>query len=307
MKSVVVTGSNGFIGINLIKRLLKENIHIYAFVSGKEKINDNLKDNDLITIVPCNLETFSIFDIDIPANIDVLYHLAWIGVSPDCRSNFDIQFRNIAMTLNCLYLAKFKKIHRFIMPGSTNEYLYSNKVINEKTNPTPRDDYGAIKVALRFIAKQFAVNNNIEFVYTVISGIYSEQRRDSNVISYTIDKLLKKELPLLTKLEQKWDYVHIDDAIEALYLIGDRGRDGKLYTIGHGDNWALINYIKIISRKIDSSLPLGIGAIPYSSSELPMSCVDLSDLREDTGFEPKINFEDGISRMIMNWTKFEDK
>ena len=77
-----------------------------------------------------------------------------------------------------------------------------------------------------------------------------------------------------------------------------------MYAIGHGDNWALSNYIKIISKKIDSSLPLGIGDVPYSSDELPMSCVDLTDIKNDTGFEPKVSFEDGVTRMIANWNNF---
>ena len=305
MKTAVVTGANGFIGVNLIKRLLMENIHIYAFVLENEELKQELSGCDGVSIIRCNLENPDISSIDIPDDVDVFYHFAWIGVRPEDRKNFYTQYKNIQMTLNCLYLAKNHKIHRFIMPGSTNEYLYSKAEINSKCIPSPRDDYGSTKVALRYLAKQYASDNGIEFIYAVISGIYSEQRRDSNVISYTIDKLLKKERPSLTKLEQKWDYVHIDDAVEALYLIGEKGKNGKLYAIGHGDNQPLSEYIKTISKKIDPSIPLGIGDVPYSGTELPMSCVDLTDLREDTGFETKISFEDGVSRMIDNWKQLE--
>lgn len=305
MKSAIVTGANGFIGINLIKRLLKENIHIYALVLENENLKQELLDCNEISVIRCNLENPDVSGIEIPDNIDVFYHFAWIGVRPEDRKNFYTQYKNIQMTMNCLYLAKLHKVHRFIMPGSTNEYLYSNAEINSKCIPSPCDDYGSTKVALRYLAKQYASDNGIEFIYTVISGIYSEQRRDNNVISYTIDKLLKKERPSLTKLEQKWDYVHIDDAVEALYLIGEKGKDGKLYAIGHGDNQPLSEYIKTISKKIDSTIPLGIGDVPYSSTELPMSCVDLTDLREDTGFETKISFEEGVSRMIANWKQLE--
>ncbi len=303
IKTAVITGANGFIGINLVRRLLKENIHIYAFVMEEEPLKEDLF-NPLVTVVRCNLEAIDYNSVDIPDNIDVMYHFAWNGVQPEDRKNFDVQFTNVNITLNCLKLVKYKKIKRIIMPGSTNEYLYSKSIINEHCIPTPRDDYGSVKVSLRFLAKQFAWDNGIEFIYAVISGIYSEQRRDSNIISYTIDKLLKKERPSVTKLEQLWDYVHIDDVVEAFFLIGQKGKSGKLYAIGHGDNWALSNYIKIISKKIDPSLPLGIGDVSYSSNDLPMSCVDLTDLKKDTGFEPKVSFEDGVTRMIANWNNF---
>lgn len=302
--AAVVTGANGFIGTNLIKRLLLDNVHVYALILDSEKPNDVLE-NSLVTVIHCNLEQGKMESIDIPDNIEVLYHFAWIGVKPDDRKKIDMQYRNIQLTWNCMKLARQKKIKRFVMPGSTNEYLYSGTVINEKCIPSPRDAYGSVKVSLRYLAKQYAADNGIDFIYAVISGVYSEQRRDNNVISYTVGKLLKKESPSLTKLEQRWDYVHIDDAVEALFLIGKKGRNGKVYVIGHGDNQPLSEYIKTISRIIDPEIPLGIGMIPYSGIEMPMSCVDISDLQNDTGYKPKVTFEDGILRMIANWNIME--
>ena len=57
--------------------------------------------------------------------------------------------------------------------------------------------------------------------------------------------MLNNESPLLTKLEQMWDYVHIDDVVDALCLIGKLGKAGAIYTVGHGDNRQLKNYIEI--------------------------------------------------------------
>lgn len=62
----------------------------------------------------------------------------------------------------------------------------------------------------------------------VITGIYAADRRDNNIIFYVIDKLLRKEKPLMTKLEQLWDYINIRDVVEALTLIGEKGQGGIL-------------------------------------------------------------------------------
>ncbi|MBR0099034.1 MAG: NAD(P)-dependent oxidoreductase [Treponema sp.] len=299
MTTALITGANGFIGRNLITRLLKEGIRIYAVVLPEESVSDCLLSEN-VTIVRENLEN-SQLDVSLfPEKIDVLYHFAWIGVNPESRKSFEVQKRNISLLLNTLNLAKNLKVAKFILPGSTNEYLYSGGLINSKSIPTPRDDYGSMKVATRYIAKQFCADNEIDFVYAVISGIYSEQRKDSNVITYTIEKLLKGEKPSLSKLEQKWDYVHIDDAVEALYLIGEKGKNGAFYAIGHGDNIPLSSYIRIIHKKINTAIPLGIGEVPYFYAELPSSCIDLTALQRDTGFIPKISFEEGISRVIEN-------
>ena len=297
MKTALVSGANGFIGRNLINRLLKGNICIYALILPEEVPSEILQ-NSLVSIVRCDLENDKVESIPVPEEIDVFYHLAWIGVNPESRKSFDTQNRNITLLVNALHLAKKEKIKRFILPGSTNEYLYSGGLINAQSIPTPRDEYGTMKVVSRYIARQFCADNGISFIYAVIASIYSEQRKDSNVITYTIEKLLHGEKPSLTRLEQKWDYVHIDDAVEALALIGDKGKNGAFYAIGHGDNWELANYIRLVHEKINPASPLGIGEVPYSFEELPSSCVDLTELKNDTGFVPKISFEEGISRVI---------
>lgn len=153
-------------------------------------------------------------------------------------------------------------------------------------------------MATQYLCKQFAKDNGVDFVYAVITGIYAEDRIDNNVISYVIRKLLKKEKPSLTRLEQLWDYIYIDDAVEALYLVAQKGKDGKTYAIGCGDNWPLKKYIEIIHKLIDSSLPLGIGEVPYVDGKLPSSCIDLSELQKDTGFIPRVKFEEGIVKII---------
>lgn len=230
--------------------------------------------------------------------IDTLYHFAWAGVKPELRNDLDVQMMNVNMTLDCIKLAIAIGIKKIVFPGSTNEYLYYGKPLNKDAIPSPNNAYGAAKIALRYLCNDFAMRNNIDFVYTIIAGIYAADRCDNNVIYYTIDKLLHREKPSLTRLEQLWDYVYVDDVMEALFLVGEKGKGGAVYAIGHGDNWELHNYIRIIHQKIDPSLPLGIGEVPYNSNVLPSSCIDLTDIKRDTGFEPKVNFEEGISQVI---------
>lgn len=297
MEKVLITGADGFIGHNLIDRLLAEKIEIYAIVYPEHNIYERAS-NEKLHVMCINLNEIMHHANEFPDNIDTMYHFAWIGVKPELRNELDVQMLNINITLDCMKLATAIGIKKVVFPGSTNEYLYYGKPLNKNAIPSPNNAYGAVKIALRYLCSDFATRNNIEFVYAIIAGIYAEDRRDNNVIFYTIDKLLHGEKPSLTKLEQLWDYVHIDDVTEALFLIGEKGKGGSVYGVGHGDNWALSNYIKIIHQKIDPSLPMGIGEVPYSSEVLPCSCIDLTEIERDTGFKPKVNFEDGITKVI---------
>lgn len=249
MKKVLVTGADGFIGHNLVKKLLSEGKEVYGIVYPGHNIYERCLNKNLhINCIDLNQATSHMRDFP-NGEIDTMYHFAWTGVKPELRNDLGVQVMNINMTLDCMKLATAIGIKKFVYPGSTSEYIYYGRPLNKDAIPTPNNAYGATKIALRYLCGDYARRNDIEFLYTIIAGIYAADRCDNNVIFYTIDKLLRGEKPALTKLEQLWDYVYIDDAMEALFLVGEKGNGGSVYGIGHGDNWALSNYIEIIHRK----------------------------------------------------------
>lgn len=290
MKKVLITGADGFIGTHLIKELLEEHIEIWAVVHPSSPNKERIKQNPNIHYVECGIPELENHLSKFPCDIDVCYHLAWQGVNALERNNLDLQLQNISLGIKCIEFAGKINIKRIIFPGSTNEYLYYGKPIDKQATPSAQDAYGTAKVALRYIAEYYTKKLGIEYIYVVLSGIYAADRRDNNVIYYTIDKLLNKEKPSLTKLEQLWDYVHVSDAVRALRLIGQKGNSGCFYAVGHGDNQPLYKYIYCIRDYIDPTLSLGIGDVPYLSTTLPCSCVNMEDVRKDTGYIPQISF-----------------
>ena len=298
MKKVIVTGATGFIGTYLVKRLASENVEVWAVIYPNDPKKSSINSLRNVHCVECSIEELLQHTDMFPKDADVFYHLAWQGVNAKDRDNMECQIANINMGLQCIKFAAEIDVKKFILPGSTSEYLYYGKPIDEKAIPSPQNAYGSVKVALRYLAQEYARQFGLSFIYTVITGIYAADRRDNNVIFYVIEKLLKKEKPSVTKLEQLWDYVNIRDVVEALVRIGRFGKANTFYTIGHGDNWPLYKYIDIIHNYIDPTAPIGIGEIPYKDDRLPSSCVDLTKIFEDTGFVPKVQFEDEIKKVI---------
>lgn len=303
---VVISGGDGFIGSHLAKYLSNKGYEVFALVIPNNPATDKIRGIKRINIIEGDLFDLSSFENIIPINPVAFFHFAWIGVSPEQRKDIGLQMKNINITINAIKLANSIHAKKFIFPGSTFEYSYSNSIINRNTNPSPQDAYGATKISAKYYSQILCREYGIEFVYSVISSIYSEERIDNNVITYTIKSLLKREKPSLTSLEQKWDYVHINDVVDALEFIIRKGKKDSFYVIGHGDNCPLSEYIFKIRDLIAPELSLGIGEIPYTGNVIPMSCVDISELKRDTGFEPKVPFDEGIVNVIEKIKEMED-
>ena len=298
MESVIVTGADGFIGSNLVKYLLSKELDVYAIVIKNSATKSRIDCLDKIHIIEANSEDYDKITNLLPKGALAFFHLAWAGVSPEGRNDLQLQINNIEIALKAVKLAAELKSQKFIIPGSTMEYTDCGGVINEDSLPNPQNAYGAAKLSAKYLCALACEKLNIQYIYTVISSIYSSDRRDNNVIYYTISKLLDNQKPSFTKLEQIWDYVHIDDVVNALYLISINNISKSFYTIGHGDNCPLSDYIYRIRNLINPNIPLGIGEIPYKNNKIPRSCVNIAPLTEDTGYIPRISFDEGIKDVI---------
>lgn len=298
MKEAIVTGADGFIGSHLCRGLSQQGWHITALVMPESPTIGRIESIPNLSVVPCDLCDLPELEKRLPSNPDIIYHLAWAGVAPETRNSMEIQQKNLEISLNMVELAARLHASGLVLPGSTMEYMYGEGPINGHNVPTPQNSYGAVKVAVRYMCEALARELEVPILYTIITSVYGADRLDNNVITYVINQLLSAKKPSLTRLEQKWDYIHVDDLIRAMVLLAQKGKAGKTYVIGHGDNVPLAEYILQIRDIIDHNLPLGIGEIPYASNHLPRSCVDISELQKDTSFIPEISFEKGIRQVI---------
>lgn len=302
MSCVVITGADGFIGSHLSKFIASKGIDVYAIIIPKSPTKSRIEGVDNVHIIEANSQEYKTLSDSIPLAPLAFFHLAWAGVSPDYRDNVFVQSGNINMSLAALKLAVVLKSKKFILPGSTMEYDSLDGCIDENSVVNPQNVYGTAKFTTNYFCSVECKKNNIQYISAVISSIYAADRVDNNVIYYVINSLLERTKPSLTKLEQLWDYVYIDDVVNGLYLLTKEKAKRHFYAIGKGDNRPLSEYIYKIRDLIDPNLPLGLGEIPYKNNKINNSCVDIEPLKRDTGFFPKIQFDNGI-RMVIEQVK----
>ena len=237
------------------------------------------------------------FDTD--DTYDTFFHLAWGATHGDGeRNKLQPQIDNIQYSLDAVSLAERFGCKVFIGAGSQAEYGRTNEILTETTATNPETPYGIAKLCAGQMTRILCREKGIRHIWPRILSSYGPRYLPNTVVNYTINELLKGQIPSLSGGEQIWDFIYSDDVARALYLLAEKGTDGEVYVIGSGHSEPLKNYLFRIRDIIDPKLKLGLGEKPYTPTTVMHLACDITKLKEDTGFKPMVDFEEGIKRTI---------
>jgi nucleoside-diphosphate-sugar epimerase len=301
VKRVVITGATGMIGIAFIKLCLQNSVSVIAIVRPNSLRIDRIPKSDLITIWECDLENLTGYNLpnDIMPFPDVFYHFGWTCNTTADHDLCDKQLQNVQYTLNAVRLARQLGCARFIGTGTQVEYGHACKPLNGTIPVDPVFAYGVAKYAAGKMSKIECEKLSLEHIWVRVLSVYGIYARDENLISSFIFNCKNNISMDLGPCTHIWDYLHVDDAARALFLIGEKkGINGKVYCLGSGIGKPLKDYIEIIKNIINPDYQPGYGKVPYNEKSYKYLCADISELTEDTGWRPEITFEEGIKRII---------
>ncbi len=300
MRKAIVTGAAGFIGGWLISELLDAQYDVTAVVRDSKKLIPEISSNSHVSIIEKDLK--DLLPADFPSSqYDVFFNLAWAGVSPELKNDYQLQFSNISLSMEMLKICHEIGCDLFIGTGTVAEYALTTDVMDLRSKQRPNDMYGAAKVSTHFFLDVEARAIGQGFIWAVIPSTFGERRLDNNIVTYTIKSLIKGEKPLYGDLNQMWDFLYVSEVVHALRLIAEKGNRGMVYGIGSGQYKPLKEYIYQIKEIMNSEVELGIGEIPSQNDRSFSSCVNIYDLIKDTGFRPRVSFEEGITRTVEFW------
>lgn len=302
MKTAVVTGATGMIASALIRRLVKENVRVYALCRPGDKKEDEFFKSELVTAIDADISDFKSVSSTIGEKCDVLYHFAWLGTFGGTRDDTYTQNDNIRYTLDAVKLASDLGCECFVSSGSQAEYGRTSEKLTAETPVNPETGYGIAKYTAGKLSRLYAEQLGIRHCWVRILSVFGQKGNPNSIIMSSLDKMLRGEYTSFTKGEQQWDFLHCDDAALAFYLIGEKGKNGAVYPLGSGKTRLLSEYITAMRDCVDPSLKIGIGDLPYNKGQVMYLCADISQLTADTGFVPELEFEEGIRRTV-EWLK----
>lgn len=296
----VVTGASSMIASALIRLLESQGHEVFALVRPDTEKLDNIIKSNSVHIIETDISDMLCAKGEIGCDCDVLFHFAWGGTGGAMRNNAEFQQKNVQYTLDAVELAKELNCKAFVGAGSQAEYGRATGKLTPDTPCNPENEYGRAKLQAGEKSRQLAKSYGIKHVWLRVLSVYGVGDNDFTITVSSLKKLLNGETAQFTPAEQLWDFLYCDDAANAFYFSALNGKNGAVYTLGSGEAKPLKDYIEIMQKYAGGEIKLG--ALPYNKNQVMHLCADISSLTADTGFVPKIGYEEGIRRTI-NWLK----
>lgn len=295
----MITGATGTIGIALVNLCIRENINVVVLANPDSNRLERIPKDEHVKVVPCALSALSDYEGE---SADVFFHFAWAGTFGEARNDFALQEKNVEYALDAVYLAQRLGCHTFIGAGSQAEYGRVSGILRADTKCNPENGYGIYKLKAETETGKLCDELGLVHIWPRVLSVYGPFDGERTMIMSTITKLLDGLRPALTKGEQMWDFLYCDDAARAFLEIARAGVSGRIYPLGSGTARKLREYIEILRDEINPEADLGFGEIPYSDKQVMHLQADISQLCEDTGFAPEVDYKTGIARTV-DWLR----
>lgn len=294
---IVITGATSMIGTALMEECVRHGDEVLAIIRENTKRRNRIPDSTLITVEYANLNSLEEIQGD-GKSYDVFYHLAWGYTSKKQRDLPLLQEENIKSTLQAVEVAHRLGCFKFIGAGSQAECGYIDGVIDENVQCHPVTAYGMAKLAAYELSRKMCEQLGMMHIWGRIFSVYGIHDNDDTMIDYALNHLMKGEVARFSQATNMWNYLYESDAGALFYHLGAESVDDGIYNVASPESKPLREYIKEIEESVKTK-----GKIHFEASQNDKMYnldVDVRKIMEVTGYVPKVNFKEGISKVVEN-------
>lgn len=191
---------------------------------------------------------------------------------------------------------------------------FDGELFTEETKYDPHSPYSAAKASSDHFVRAYHDTYGLPTVVTNCSNNYGPYQFPEKLIPLFINNIRHgKPLPVYGKGENVRDWLYVEDHARAIDLIFHEGRIAETYNIGGFNEWKNIDLIKVMIRTVDRILgnPEGhsLGLITYVTDRLGHDAryaIDSTKLQRELGWEPSLQFEEGIEKTVRWYLEHQD-
>jgi nucleoside-diphosphate-sugar epimerase len=267
MKKVLVTGATGFIGIYVIKELLKHDVEIIATSSNEEKAKQQLWFDD-VKYIP-----FDFAHLDSTINYflyfnepDIVIHLAWEGL-PNYKSSFHIE-TNLPRHESLLENLIQNGVKDITVTGTCLEYGMQEGCLTEDMQAFPSNPYAIAKNELRKYLEQLQQKISFSFKWVRLFYMYGEGQNPNSLLSQ-LDQALQNGDAVFNMSggEQTRDYLPVSTVAENIVRIALQTKVEGIINCCSGVPITVKDFVEQRLNEVGKSIQLNLGYYPYTDYE----------------------------------------
>ncbi|WP_418991992.1 dTDP-glucose 4,6-dehydratase [Alistipes sp.] len=321
-RTILITGGAGFIGSHVVRLFVTKypdyrivNLDKLTYAGNLANLRD-IEERPNYTFVRgdiCDLEAmrelFRRYDID-----GVIHLAAESHVDRSIKDPFTFARTNVLGTLSLLQAAREhwngdwegKRFYHISTDEVYGALEMDGGFFTETTRYDPHSPYSASKASSDHFVRAFHDTYGLPVVVTNCSNNYGPYQFPEKLIPLFINNIRhRKPLPVYGKGENVRDWLYVEDHARAIDLIFHKGKTAETYNIGGFNEWRNIDLVRVIVRTVDRLL-----GNPEGTSEKLITfvtdraghdlryAIDSSKLKNELGWEPSLQFEEGIEKTV---------
>tara|TARA_B100000700_G_scaffold178585_1_gene197241 strand:- start:2423 stop:3313 length:891 start_codon:yes stop_codon:yes gene_type:complete len=293
-KKILVAGGTGFLGINLIKVLVKNKYQVTSLSS--KKINKTKKIKK-VRYIHCDISNYKKLKKKINNNFNIVINLSG---NIDHNNKKQTRKTHFKGTKNLINIINKSNLKIFIQIGSCLEYGRLPSPQQEIKNPKPISYYGKAK----YEASKFLIKSNIKnYIILRLYQVYGPYQKKDRLIPQVIDSCLKNKKFSCSEGYQLRDFIYVNDFVQLIIkILGFNKFSSGVYNIGSGNPISVKKIINMIVKKIKKGKP-EFGKIEMRKDEIVNLYPKLKKVRKELKWKSKISLSEGLKKTINFYAK----
>ena len=332
-RNILITGGAGFIGSHVVRLFVNKypeyriiNLDLLTYAGNLANLKD-IEDKPNYTFVRADIADYErMLDVMREYQIDGIIHLAAEShVDRSIKDPFTFAKTNVMGTLSLLQAAKVyweslpegfegKRFYHISTDEVYGALDFNDELFTEQTKYDPHSPYSASKASSDHFVRAYHDTYGLPTIVTNCSNNYGPYQFPEKLIPLFINNIRKgKPLPVYGKGENVRDWLYVEDHARAIDVIFHEGKIAETYNIGGFNEWKNIDLIKVMIKTVDRLLgnPEGYSErlITYVTDRLGHDAryaIDSTKLQKELGWEPSLQFEEGIEKTVRWYLEHEE-
>jgi nucleoside-diphosphate-sugar epimerase len=308
MTSALVTGAAGFIGSTLARTLLDRGYTVRGvdtFETGRERNLDSLRAEDAFTFEPWDIRDKTAMS-EAVAGVDYVFHQAAVPSVPrSVEDPVTTTDANCTGTATVLDAARNADVDTVVVASSSSVYGSTEELPKVETMPTrPESPYALSKYYTEQLALQCSELYDIDTValryFNIFGPLQDPNGPYAAVIPKFIDLMLSGDRPVIFgDGEQSRDFTFVENAVQANILAAEGEVTGEAFNVGCGGRVTINELVETLNTLLDADIePRYDDPRP---GDVRHSHADISKARNQLGYEPTVEFTEGLERTIAHY------